>query len=191
MDDTPLRYPPRLQAIKQTAAAVGFAMSSDDRTGALLAALAASKPGGTLVEIGTGLGAGVAWLLDGMDEAAHLTTVEIDPTSHAIARARFADEERVAFVCADAHTWLDTYTGPPIELAFVDWRAGKFAQLDTLIGLLAPGGLYVVDDLRPQPTWPVDHPERIAQFWHGWPRDDMAAVPLAWASGLLIGAKLP
>jgi predicted O-methyltransferase YrrM len=190
MDDAPLHRPARLARIARTASAVGFAMSSDARTGALLSVLAASKPGGTMIEIGTGLGAGVAWLLEGMDADAHLTTVEINGGWHAMARSEFQDEERVEFVCADAAAWLDSYAGPPVDLAFVDWRNGKFEQLDQLIGLLAPGGLYVVDDLLPQPTWPEDHPGRIAAFWDAWPRSDMVALPIRWASGLLIGAKI-
>ncbi|MCD0444265.1 class I SAM-dependent methyltransferase [Glycomyces sp. A-F 0318] len=188
MDDA-LHRPARLSRIKRTAGAVGFEMSSSDQTGALLSVLAASKPSGNLLEIGTGLGAGVAWILEGMNLDAHLTTIEINGGWAAMARSEFAGEERVEFVCADAHAWLDAYTGPAFDLAFVDWRAGKFAQLDQLIGLLAPGGIYIVDDLIPQATWPEDHPERIARFWDEWPRADMVAVPIGWASGLLIGAK--
>ncbi|MFH8363870.1 hypothetical protein ACH4FV_30350 [Streptomyces anulatus] len=55
-------------------------------------------------------------------------------------------------VLADAEAWLDSYQGPPLALAYVDCRPGKFRRLDDLIGLLEPGGLYVVDDLLPPPT---------------------------------------
>ena len=56
-------------------------MASEPKTGALLAALAASKPGGRLLELGTGTGLGTAWLLSGMDADSHLDTVDTDPSS--------------------------------------------------------------------------------------------------------------
>ena len=46
---------------------LGFTMASEPKTGALLAVLAASKPGGQFLELGTGTGLGTAWLLSGMD----------------------------------------------------------------------------------------------------------------------------
>jgi predicted O-methyltransferase YrrM len=39
-----------------------FGMASDPLTGALLATLAASKPGGRFLELGTGTGGATAWL---------------------------------------------------------------------------------------------------------------------------------
>ncbi|WP_100446866.1 O-methyltransferase [Glycomyces xiaoerkulensis] len=187
----PFTQPAVLEQIGYLSETLGFAMSCDRRVGSLLAVLAASKPGGNLVEIGTGFGAGAAWLLSGMDDEARLTTVEIDRSNVAIARSQLGGDERVQIVEADAHAWLERYDGIPIDLAFVDWRAGKFAQLDRVVELLAPGGLYVVDDLLPQPTWPDGHERRIGEFFGSWPRTDMAAVPIEWASGLLIAAKLP
>lgn len=189
MNDAPLTRPDQLAVIEEMADLLGFRMSCEERAGSLLATLAASKPGGKFLEIGTGVGAGVAWMLSGMDAGARLTTIEIDPRIHAAAAETFVDDARVEFVCADAGRWLREYQGEPIDLAFVDWRPGKFDQLDTLADLLAPGGLYVVDDLLPQDTWPVDHPGRIEQFWQSWPRQDMVATPIGWASGLLVAAK--
>ncbi|MCX4852182.1 hypothetical protein [Streptomyces sp. NBC_00893] len=44
MHDTPHQRPERLDAILADAAKAGFAMSCEDRTGSLLATLAASNP---------------------------------------------------------------------------------------------------------------------------------------------------
>jgi predicted O-methyltransferase YrrM len=40
-------------------------MPSEPRTGAFLRELCAGKPGGNLLELGTGTGLATAWMLDG------------------------------------------------------------------------------------------------------------------------------
>jgi predicted O-methyltransferase YrrM len=63
-----------------------------------------------------------------------------------------AGDDRVQFVVADAAEWLAAYSGPPFDLAFVEWRPGKYEHRGRLLAHLAPGALYVCDDLLPQPT---------------------------------------
>jgi predicted O-methyltransferase YrrM len=46
---------------------------------ALERAVAATKPGGKLLEIGTGTGVGTLWILDGMDQQAHLPRLATRP----------------------------------------------------------------------------------------------------------------
>ncbi|MDQ0745853.1 putative O-methyltransferase YrrM [Streptomyces africanus] len=86
MDDTPSRLPTTLPMLRAKARDAGFTMSSEDHTGSFLAALAAARPAGRILELGTGVGEGTAWLLSGMDRASCLTTVEIDPAVQAIAQ---------------------------------------------------------------------------------------------------------
>lgn len=191
MDDTPARTPAALAAILAESAALGFAMSSEDRTGSLLATLAASKPGGRMLELGTGTGAGTAWLLDGMSADARLTTVEIDPGVQAVAVQYLGSDARVSFEIADARTWMCGYDGEPFDLAFVDCRPGKFHHLDDLLAFLRVGGLYVGDDLLPQPTWPDDHQARVDAFLDRLPCvEGLRATTLAWASGLVVGVRV-
>jgi predicted O-methyltransferase YrrM len=191
VDDSPVRRPAALAAIESDSAALGFAMSCEERTGSLLATLAASKPGGRVLELGTGTGAGAAWLLDGMTDDARLLSVEVDPQVRAVAVGHLGDDPRVRFETADADSWLSTYRGGPFDLAFVDCRPGKFHRLHDLLALLGPGGLYVGDDLLPQPTWPADHQQRVDQFLARVP-DVTAwrATPMAWASGLVVAARV-
>ncbi|MFJ2150656.1 O-methyltransferase [Streptomyces microflavus] len=191
MDDRPYFRPAALDAILADATRLGFAMSCEDRTGSLLATLAASKPGGHLVELGTGVGAGASWLLHGMRPDARLTTVEMDPEHQAVAAGHLGHDTRVSFVTANADAWLDSYAGPPLALAYVDCRPGKFDRLDDLIGLLEPGGLYVVDDLLPQPTWPSDHQTRVDNFLAHLPeRSNLLGTTATWASGVLVGTRI-
>lgn len=90
----------------------------------------------------------------------------------------------------DAARWLDAYDGPPFDLAFVDWRVGKFEHRDVLVAHLAPGGLYVGDDLLPQPTWPDGHGQRVERFLAEIVEEDALVVTLMdWASGLVVAAR--
>ena len=78
MDDLPHRPPVTLDALLRRTRELGFDAACESRTGGLLCVLAASKPGGRLLELGTGTGVGTAWLLDGMDSAASLVSVDTD-----------------------------------------------------------------------------------------------------------------
>ncbi|MFF0484859.1 O-methyltransferase [Streptomyces sp. NPDC004435] len=81
-------------------------MSCEDRTGSLLATLAASKPDGHFLELGTGVGAGAAWPASGMPPGARLVTVEANTVVQAIACHHLADDARIEFVHAVADDWL-------------------------------------------------------------------------------------
>ncbi|GAB2604657.1 hypothetical protein GCM10027168_41990 [Streptomyces capparidis] len=80
MDDTPLFRPAAPEAILTNARRLHFTLSCEKRTGSLLATLTASKPGGRLPELGTGVGAGAARIAAGMDAIATLVTAEQDLT---------------------------------------------------------------------------------------------------------------
>jgi len=155
--------PAALPAIRAAAARHGFAMSCDHEVGLLLAELAASKVGGRLLELGTGVGAGTAWLLEGMRPGSSLMTVEIDPTLQAVAESVLG-AERTTYVCADGAAWLERYDGPSFDLIFADTWPGKFTGLDRALALVAVDGSYVVDDLCPQPTWPADHARAVGDL---------------------------
>ncbi|ATW48363.1 O-methyltransferase [Streptomyces peucetius] len=192
MRDVPSQRPPQLDAILAEAARAEFAMSCEDRTGSLLATLAASKPGGRFLELGTGVGAGAAWLTSGMDAAARLTTVETDGTVQAIARRHLGADPRIEFVTADADAWLTEQQDPDLfDFAYVDCRPGKYLRLSELLALLTPGALYVVDDMLPQATWPEDHQPRVDAFLEQLPAvPNWRATPMRWASGLVVAARV-
>ncbi|MZE80818.1 hypothetical protein GTY57_28860 [Streptomyces sp. SID5475] len=167
-------------------------MSCEDRTGCLLATLAASKPGGRFLELGTGVGAGAAWLAAGMDPTAHLATVERDQAVQSIARRHLGDDPRITFVTADADAWLTEQETPGrFDFAYVDCRPGKYLRLPDLLALLKPGALYVVDDMLPQATWPKDHQLRVDGFLEQLPEvPNWRATPMRWASGLVVAARI-
>src|SRR6266704_7100498 len=136
MIDEPVDMPAAVLAAQTCSAEVGFAMACENRIGALLRTLAASKPGGRILELGTGTGVGTAWLLAGMDLTARLTSVEVDWSTQAVACGVVGDDPRVDLVLDDAHHWLTTYDGAPFDLAYVDCRPGKFLDRRLLLAHL-------------------------------------------------------
>jgi predicted O-methyltransferase YrrM len=191
IDAGPLGFvPPQVEWIAASCAALDFRMSCTAQTGALLRTLAAAKPGGRVLELGTGAGMSTAWLLSGMSRDSTLVTVESDPRVAAVARAALGADERVELVEGDAGELLDRIKGQRFDLVFADTWVGKFERLDETLALLAPGGLYVIDDLLPQPTWPPGHQGAVTDLvkWLAtvaW----LALTRLDWASGILIGSR--
>lgn len=191
MNDEPTDIPSSVLDAHKTAAEAGFTMSCDSRTGALLRTLAASKPGGRILELGTGVGVGAAWLLAGMTGNAHLVTVEADSGVAMIARELLGDQQKITMVTADADIWLDTYNGPAFDLAFIDCRPGKFRRRRDLLNHLTDGGLWVGDDLLPQPTWPADHQPRVDQLLDEiTTQTGLVVTVMNWSSGLAVGARV-
>ena len=190
MDDTPRSAPTALARLRVAASAADFTRSCDARTGSLLAALAAARPAGRVLELGTGVGEGTAWLLSGMGRAARLTTVELDAGVQAIARDELSADPRVTFVTADAGHWLEEYSGDPFDLVFADTWPGKFTHLERALTLVAPGGTYLIDDLTPQPDWPESHATAVTRLLAALERHpDFRSVRLAWSSGLVMAVR--
>jgi predicted O-methyltransferase YrrM len=182
-----VRTPAALGAIMAETAALGFGMASEPRVGALLATLAASKPGGRCLELGTGTGHGTAWLLAGMNETARLDTVDTDAAVVAIAQRHLSADTRVTFHVIDGAEFLIRPETGHYDLIYADAWPGKFTHLDEALALLRDGGVYVIDDLLPQPNWPDDHPPKVAALIASLEaRPAFTTVTLAWASGLML-----
>lgn len=191
---TTRRGPATLEAIEADAEDLGFGMSCGEAVGHLLRALAAAKPGGRILELGTGVGVGTAWLLAGMDEHARLDTLDNDAERLGVARRHHTLDPRVTIYETDGGEWLSaraTDEGPGYDLVFADTRPGKFTHLDEALSLVDHGGFYVVDDLARRPAGagePEDHRlavEALVQDLEsrtGWERLPL----LGWSCGVLI-----
>jgi len=188
MDDSEIRrLPPAVPAILRESEALGFAMASELKVGTLLAALAAAKPAGRLLELGTGTGHGTAWLLAGMDSASTLDTVDTDPDVVAVARRHLGSDARLTFHLADGAQFLQESSPRQYDLIYADAWPGKFSHLDDALALLRTGGIYVIDDLLPQPNWPAGHAPKVpALVGDIERRREFTTVKLAWASGLML-----
>ncbi|WP_078853000.1 O-methyltransferase [Streptomyces sp. NRRL S-1824] len=190
MIDRPKHIPGRVQAAHEISKQFSFEMACKDRTGALLRTLAATKPGGQILELGTGTGVGTAWILDGMDSSAHLITVDRDKDTSDLARQVVGEDARVDLIVADVASWLKEYDGAPFDMVFVDTWRGKFIDRAELLRRLAPGGIYFGDDLLPQPTWDPEQPALVDSFLREIVEDsDLAVTMMNWSSGLVLAAK--
>jgi predicted O-methyltransferase YrrM len=188
MNDHDLRdLPPVLEAIHRDTQQLGFTMASDPQTGSLLRTLAATKPGGQFLELGTGTGIGTAWLLAGMDASARLISVDNDTSVLEIARRHLGHDPRVTFHLADGADFLTHLAPLSFDFVYADTWPGKFTDLDRALDLLRVGGIYLVDDLLPQPSWPADHAPKVPLLLADLENQrEFVATKLAWASGLMI-----
>lgn len=170
--------------------AIGFRLASEPQTGSLLGTLAASKPGGQFLELGTGTGVGTAWLLAGMDEASRLTSVDNDARVSAIAKRHLGGDRRVTFELEDGAAFLQRATRRQFDLIYADAWPGKFTYLDLALSLLSAGGIYFIDDLLPQPSWPEGHAAKIPPLLADLEgRRGFVSTRLDWSSGLMILAR--
>jgi predicted O-methyltransferase YrrM len=190
MNDLPEAPPAVVAAIRADGEILGFGMASEPRTGALLRTLAAAKPGGRLLELGTGTGIGTAWILDGMDRGSTLVTVDEDEACVNVARKHLAHDPRVRFVVGDGARVLHDLASDRFDLVFADTWPGKFHDLEAALSLLSRGGLYVIDDLLPQANWPDGHAPKVEELLRTLAsRPDLTLCRMAWSSGLVVAAK--
>ncbi len=182
--------PPTLEALNLKTQHMGFSMASDPVFGSLLCALAASKPGGRMLELGTGTGLSTAWLLHGMDDHAELLSVENDESAAKIATTFLGNDDRLKVQILDAGQLLDDMKGASFDLIFADTWIGKFERLEETLALLKPGGIYVIDDLLPQPNWPDGHAAKVAILKERMRSKEMLCLTwLSWSTGIIIGVR--
>ena len=139
--------PASVLAAYERAASAGFQLACEVEVGRLLAALAAAVPdGGRVLEIGTGVGVGLAWLVHGLGARrdVEVVTVELD------------DEVQQTALSAPWPPWVRFESGDGAEvvgrlgqfdLIFADAPGGKIFKLRRTVAALRRGGVLVVDDM--------------------------------------------
>ncbi len=185
-----LKAPEVLELIEAETKAIGFSMGSERLTGTLLRTLAASKPRSNILELGTGTGISAAWLLDGMDNESHLTTVDNDTVTVEIAKRYLGPDNRVTFHIEDGLEFLLKVQNERFDLIFAASWPGKFDGLELALSVLKIGGFYVIDDLLPQPNWPEDHAPKVPILIDSLARcSNLVICPMSWSSGLVVAVK--
>ncbi|GAB2984965.1 hypothetical protein GCM10027049_24060 [Mucilaginibacter puniceus] len=191
LNDQNIIVPKYYEQLKSESEKLGFNMPSDLQTGSLLRALAASKPGGRFLDLGTGTGLSLAWLAEGADSKSSLYTVDNSAHWQKVAKAIFAADERINFYTEDGNNWLVNYKGEQFDLIFADAWPGKFGNLNTALKLVKPGGFYLIDDLLPQPNWPEGHQQNVDRLVNDLQnRTDFVYTPFNWSTGLMLFTRI-
>jgi len=97
---------------------IGFTMPSDLYIGSLLKTLITSKPKSNILELGTGIGLSLSWMIDGMYSQSKLISIDNDPKLIEIAKNYFGKDKRVEIICADGTEWIKSYKGEKFDLVF-------------------------------------------------------------------------
>jgi predicted O-methyltransferase YrrM len=185
INDLPAAY----EKISEATVEMQFNMASDLQTGSLLKTLAASKSSGRFLELGTGTGLATSWLAAGMDERSYLLTIDNNSLLIDVAR-KYLNDNRIEFLLADAYEWLPSYTGKKFDLIFADSMAGKYDLFEEAMRILESAGLYIIDDMLPQPNWPEGHNERVNEFIDRLEmRNDIIITKMNWSTGIILVVK--
>lgn len=185
-----INEPKSVPAIWADTRAAGFTMASDPLTCSLLRTLAAAKPSSRFLELGSGTGLSTAWVLDGMDSKSHLTTIDNDELLLSILKRHLGADPRLHVVCSDGDDFVRSLRGEHFDFIFADTWTGKYRLLHDALALLNPGGLYVIDDMLPQPNWPEGHAEKVANLVATLEQvEGFRVTKLSWASGVILATK--
>lgn len=185
-----VRQPTSLQHILEKTSELKFPMASDPLVGALLRALAASKPKGNFLELGTGTGISTAWILDGMSSDSTLVSVDTEAHIQQVAADCLGDDPRLKLVLQDGRSFLEKQPSEGYDMIFADAMPGKYEGLEKALMTVKPGGFYVIDDMRPQPNWPEGHSGKVPLLLKALAqREDFVIAPLVWASGVVVATR--
>lgn len=191
MQDSNIKDIPEIHSdIQRKSEEIGFTMPSDLYIGTLLKTLISSKPKGRFLELGTGIGLSLSWMLDGMDEDSKLVTIDNDAELIKIANTYFGKDKRVELICEDGAEWIKNYKGADFDLIFADAWPGKYSQIDEVLGLVKPGGFYIIDDMTAQPNWPEGHEDnvdRLVAYLEN--RKDFSLTKMNWSTGVIVAVK--
>jgi predicted O-methyltransferase YrrM len=90
----------------------------------------------------------------------------------------------------DGNDFIRSQQPESFDLIFADMPPGKFSLLEETLALLKPGGIYIVDDLHPQPNWPANHAPRVEEFLASFEQQSNFNVThFDWSTGLLMAVK--
>jgi predicted O-methyltransferase YrrM len=191
MNNGPTHLPKAVREIREKSQMLGFTMNCDDLTGNLLKTLAASKPGGRFLELGTGTGLSTVWIAEGMSENATLWTVELEEKYSQVAQQALANDKRITYFVEDGTAFLERYQNERFDFIFADTWPGKYWSLELTLNMVEVGGFYMIDDMIEQPNWPDGHAEKATGLLEILnKRSDLMISKLNWSTGIVICTKI-
>src|ERR1700751_3250331 len=184
------QYPAAYVRIKKATEAHGFLMGSEVSTCSLLKTLAASKPSGEFLELGTGTGLATAWILDGVDEESTLISLDNNEKLLSIGKENLGVDRGLTLICTDGGEWIKKNSKMKFSFIFADTWPGKYQLLNEALDMLQPGGIYIIDDMLQQPNWPTGHAEKVTNLLAELDtRSDVTLTKMGWASGIVLVVK--
>lgn len=191
MNDSIIHNKPEKHAeIERKSKEIGFTMPSDLYIGTLLKTLITSRPKSNLLELGTGVGLSLSWMIEGMDAESMLTTVDNDPKLIEIAKTHFGEDKRIEIICQDGAEWITNYRGEKFDLIFADAWPGKYSEIEEVLDLIKVGGFYIIDDMTPQSNWPEGHQEKAEKLVaYLESRKDLNLTKMNWSTGVIVAVK--
>jgi predicted O-methyltransferase YrrM len=182
--------PTRVATARARARELGFELSSEPGVGALLATLAAALPlDARVIELGTGAGVGLAWIVYGLGERTDVHVVTVDTDADLSARTQAGGWPAfVRFVVGDGAAAVAQHA--PAQLVFADAPGGKIDGLEHTIAALASGGILVVDDMDPALHTTDGYAEPIEKVRHTlMNHPDLVATELTHSSGVIVAVR--
>jgi predicted O-methyltransferase YrrM len=182
-----IQFPPKYLEVLKASKLMNFKMCSDVLTGNLLETLAATKPKGRFLEIGTGTGLSATWILNGMDFQSSLLSVDNNPELISVAEQFLSFDTRLTLKVADGAEFIKSLAGQKFDFIFADSWPGKYNTLDETLRLVAPGGFYVIDDMLPQPNWVEGHQLLVEELLLKLDASkDFHVCKMNWSTGLVL-----
>lgn len=194
-NDLVMQVPSLVAKLRAHADNSEFAFSCENGVGQLLAVLSASvRQGGGILEIGTGMGVGLGWIVSGLGQRddVSVTTIELDSDRSSLVSAATDWPSWVEFVVGEATVELARLGS--FDLVFADAEGGKWYGLGETLSSLAPGGMLLLDDLVPQ-EWRTEaeqatHREKMQQVRERIYSDaSFAAMEMDYATGVLLAVR--
>jgi predicted O-methyltransferase YrrM len=124
-----------------------------------------------------------------MRDGARILTAELDNKLAVAAAEIFSDDDQVEVVAADWSTLRDR---GPFSLLFLDAREPKDSGAGTVVDLIEPGGVVVLDDFTPCESWPPVYGGRVDVLREQWLTDERfttVEVMVAADTSVLIATK--
>ena len=175
--------PPLVERALALAESAGFTRSCSSEAGRLLQVLAGQRGRTRVAEIGSGCGVGSAWILSALDPHVPFVTVELDPERATAAADLLAADENARVLAGD---WQELLPAEgPFDLLFADGGRAKYRE--ELVGLLAPGGTLVLDDLTPG----REGPDPVRELWLGHPRLIATELQVSPREAVIVGTLQP
>ncbi len=185
-----LGSPPTVAEARRRATELGFHQSCTDDVGRLLAVLAGAVPrDGRILELGTAVGVGAAWITSGLGTRSDVEVVSVEADERLAEAVRAGSwPPYVTLVAADGLDALGT--AGTFDLVFADAAPIKYGHLDAVLAALRPRGVLVIDDVHLGSGASETARERVA-----WLRrqinvhPQLTSVELDWASGVIVASK--